>query len=384
MENLNTPCFILDIQALEKNVCDMKKALNKHYSNWIIGYSFKTNSLLYVIDYLKTHDCYAEVVSDQEYRLAKAVGYTNIIYNGPMKSLETFYEALNDQQIVNIETYREIEWLKKYNKPARVGVRVNFDLEQYCPNESACKDEGGRFGFCFENGKLKEVIDELQLLPHVEIVGLHLHVSTKTRSVNVYRAIAQVAKKVIEIYDLTVSYVDVGGGFFGGMPTKPSFETYFGAIKEILGDQYTIIVEPGASLIASPFSYVTSVIDVKDTSYNRFVVVDGSRNDLDPQFKKTNYLYALQTNSNLVHPKQVIAGFTCMEHDRLMVLENQQALMINDKIVFDKVGSYTMCLSPNFIKYYPEVYVYENGQYSLIRKRWDVEEYIAGAKKYGK
>ncbi len=382
MEKLITPCYILNKHLLDENITSMKNALNEHFSNWIIGYSFKTNSLLYVIDYMKHQNCYAEVVSHQEYELAKHIGYKNIIYNGPMKSQETFVEALNNNAIVNIETHREIEWLKNITKNVAIGLRINFDLEKYCPNESACGTEGGRFGFCFENGVLEQVIAEIKTMPNVTIKGIHLHVSTKTRSLNIYKAIANVAKQVIEKYNLDIDYVDVGGGFFGGMPEKPSFNEYFQTIKTILGDNYTIIVEPGASLIASPFDYLASVIDVKDTTYNRFVVLDGSRNDLDPQFKKSSYLYELHTKNADTICTQVVAGYTCMEHDRLMTLKNNVALQLNDRVLFKKVGSYTMCLAPNFIKYAPLVYLYEENEYRIIKKQWGINEYIAGAKKY--
>lgn len=382
MEKLITPCYILNKHLLDENITAMKNALDLHFSKWIIGYSFKTNSLLYVVDYMKHQNCYAEVVSHQEYELAKHVGYKNIIYNGPMKSQDTFIEALNNNAIVNIETHREVEWLKNIKQNVEIGLRINFDIEKYCPNESACGSEGGRFGFCFENGVLEQVITEIRNMSNVTIKGIHLHVSTKTRSLNIYKAIANIAKQVIEKYSLHIDYIDVGGGFFGGMPEKPTFNEYFQTIKSVLGDKYTIIVEPGASLIASPFDYLASVIDVKNTTYNRFVVLDGSRNDLDPQFKKSSYLYELHTNNSNTACSQVIAGYTCMEHDRLMTLKNAVALQLNDRIQFKKVGSYTMCLAPNFIKYAPRVYLYEANDYRIIKEQWGINEYIAGAKKY--
>ena len=46
------------------------------------------------------------------------------------------------------------------------------------------------------------------------------------------------------------------------------------------------------------------------------------------------------------------------------------------QIVYDKVGAYTMCLTPLFIKYFPDVYVEVNGEYILVRKAWKPEQYI--------
>lgn len=36
------------------------------------------------------------------------------------------------------------------------------------------------------------------------------------------------------------------------------------------------------AVIGAPISYVTTVVDVKDTEYNRFVVTDGTRTSIDP------------------------------------------------------------------------------------------------------
>ena len=42
-----------------------------------------------------------------------------------------------------------------------------------------------------------------------------MHVSTKTRSLNIYKTLAMMANKIIKEYDIQVDYIDIGGGFFG-------------------------------------------------------------------------------------------------------------------------------------------------------------------------
>lgn len=64
-----------------------------------------------------------------------------------------------------------------------------------------------------------------------------------------------------------------------------------------------------------------------------------------------------------------------MEHDRLMKLSNEQELKVGDKIIYEKVGAYTMCLTPLFIKYYPDVYIQEAGGLRIVRNAWHVQEY---------
>ena len=385
--NLPTPYFELDEKELLQNLNQLKNALKDNFSNYIIGYSFKTNSLPYVCNFIKNEGCYAEVVSYDEYELAKYLGYDDkkIIYNGPMKNKESFLRALENGSIVNVETIRELRWLNelRVDKSYEIGLRINFDIEKMCPNEATCGNEGGRFGFCIHNNEFENALKIIEDIKNVSLAGIHLHTSSKTRSINIYKAISDVAVKIIDKYKLELKYIDIGGGFFGGMPSKPSFNEYFSEVKKILKEipkieEMMIIVEPGASLIASPFSFVSSVIDVKKTNRNIFVVTDGSRNDIDPLMTKKNYICKISCCKNeVVEEKQVVSGFTCMENDRLFELMDFQRLSVGDRIRYSKVGSYTMCLSPLFIKYYPDIYTVDrNGKRKIIRNKWTWLQYI--------
>ena len=137
MFNLKTPSFILDYDELEKNLADLKDALSKEWGKYIIGYSYKTNSIPWLINYMKEKDVWAEVVSPDELSLAKSINYDydKIIYNGPIKTRKTMFDAINQGSIVNIDSNRELNWLLEYDRifesSKNVGIRVNFDLEHY-------------------------------------------------------------------------------------------------------------------------------------------------------------------------------------------------------------------------------------------------------------
>ena len=379
-----TPYYVIDQRELDDNFQKLKHALDTHWKNSIIGYSYKTNALPWVISHFDALGCYAEVVSEDEYHLAKHIGVAKdrVIYNGPIKTKETFLEAIANGCIVNIDSQRELDWLgDAAGKDGKIGLRVNFDIEESCPGQSQCGEEGGRFGFCYENGEFEKALGKVQA-QGFRVAGLHLHTSSKSRGLDIYRAIAEMACLLSETYGLELAYVDVGGGFFGGLPTKPQFDDYLRLMAEILGrcfspETTTLIVEPGMAVIGSPVRYVTTVIDVKDTPYNRFVVTDGSRTSIDPLMSKSNYFHRLVTEGQRdILPKQVVSGYTCMEHDRLFVASGKPELRVGDQIVYEKVGAYTMCLTPLFIKYFPDVYVDDGQTMKQVRKAWTPEEYV--------
>lgn len=379
-----TPYYVINQKSLDDNFEKLERALKKHWSNFIIGYSYKTNALPWIIRHFDRLGCYAEVVSEEEYRLAKLVGVKkgNLIYNGPIKTKETFLEAIRDGCIVNIDSEREIDWLNELPRKNRViGIRVNFDIERMCPGQSQCPEEGGRFGFCYENGEFSRAVTMLQE-KGARVSGLHLHTSSKSRGLDIYRAIAMVACDIQKEFRLDLNYVDVGGGFFGGLPTKPQFDEYMALMADILSTQFdkgrtSLIIEPGMAVIGAPVRYVTTVIDVKDTQYNRFVVTDGSRTSIDPLMSKSSYFHSYERSADSsIVPKQIICGYTCMEHDRLFEAIEEPALLPGDRIIYDKVGAYTMCLTPLFIKYFPDVYVERDGVFIKVREAWRPEDYL--------
>lgn len=382
---LQTPYFCIEKKALETNYKKLVLALERYWNNYIIGYSYKTNAIPWVIHFFQKQGCYAEVVSEDEYLLSKKIKRkdSHCIYNGPVKTKETFFEALEKKCIVNIDSQREIFWLKELKTPQKysVGIRVNFDIEKRCPGQSACGMEGGRFGFCYENGEFENAI-KLIRETGICLAGIHLHTSSKTRAVAIYEAIAEIACEIKTRYHLELSYIDIGGGFFGGLENKPQFDEYMERISVRLRKAYNpeqtrLIIEPGMSLIGGFVKYVTQVIDVKDSIYNRFVITDGSRIHIDPLMTKTGYFYELEADRKCSDniSKQVICGFTCMESDRLMILKDERELAVGDRIIYNKVGAYTMCLSPLFISYFPDVYIKEENDFRQIRKRWTPEEY---------
>ncbi len=383
--NVITPCFLINNDLIAEFSQEMITSLRKYWKNGIVGYSFKTNNSPAVISLFKKNGFYAEVVSSDEFDLAIEMGYSaeNIIFNGPVKNKETFIYALENGSVVNIDSKRELLWLKevdsKIKEKAIVGVRVNFCIENYCPGESQCGKDDGRFGFSYENGELKSAIEFLKE-NNVKISGLHLHCSSKTRSINIYKAISETAVKIIDEFKLELSYVDIGGGFFGGMPNKPTFDDYFAVAYENLKqyENVNLIVEPGMSVIGASIDYITSVVDVKETLNNRFAVTDGSRIHIDPIKRKTSYSYDVIHNAELknnLEKETILCGFTCMEDDRFFSLTDE-CIDVGDYVVFHKVGAYTMGLSPQFIEFYPRVYQICGDEIKIVREKVSAKDFI--------
>lgn len=390
MKNLQTPCFILDKEELEKSVKGYQDALKSNFKRSIVGYSVKTNSVPACMKLAGEMGAYAEVVSHDEWELARLCGFDrqHIVYNGPMKSKETFLDAVEHGAIVNIETKRELEWLKALDdqvsdgsKKFQVGIRLNINISHVSPEDADGENDNSRFGFSDETNEFADAVALIAKMPNVELAGLHIHRTAHSRSIRFYKQSIAFACKTIEKYGLKLDYLDVGGGYFGIFPNKPTYQEYSDAFFEVLTSHglqdLCVIVEPGNALVASCFAFLSEVIDVKHVEEKLwFATTDGSRNDLDPFFKKSGYLSEVfYDHETPVVKEQIVSGCTCLEYDRMFTLTDKPILSVGDRIYYRNVGAYTMCLSPMFIRYIPNVYLKNKGDYTLVREKWTAKEH---------
>lgn len=387
MNDIQTPYYVIDKSKLERNINCFTDALEKHWKNSRLSYSVKTNSLPWVMEYIYGSKVMMETVSDEEYLLSRKCGVQakDIIFNGPIKSSDILLEALRGGALVNLDSVHEVECLKKHKpKIDTIGIRINVNTDYLREEDISCRTEGFRFGFCYENGDVNRVIRILRSLYGNSLkIGFHLHCNSLTRSVSVYEGIARYVKEIIENSGFLPDFLDFGGGYFGGVEGQPDAHDYVRAIKNILGgivetEKVMLILEPGAAIIGSAVDLHTSVIDVKDTIYSRIVTTDGSRIFVDALWKKNAYSYSVAhkrtAHGNTKKKEQIICGYTCMDYDRIMRLEDCDEVIEGDEIIYHKVGAYSVTFGGPFIRYFPDVYVYD-GKMQLVRRRMSVDEY---------
>ncbi len=385
---MKTPCYIINKYELERSFDGFNSAMRSYFKHYIPSYSVKTNSLPYVLKTALAKGYFAEVVSDDEYALALGCGFkrNQIVFNGPMKSKETFLDAVEGGAMVNIETFREIEWLKclPQNQRYGVGLRMNINISSISPADQNHVDDNSRFGFSCESDDFDKAVAMINALPNVDFCRLHIHRTSRTRSIAFYCNLIDYAMTQLAKRNLTIDQIDFGGGYYGIMPYKPTYNEYANAISKALAKHrplsgITAIIEPGNAIVASAFSFEASVIDVKQHDGACYVTIDGSRIDVDPFFHKNSFfkeIIPINDEESAVVSKQIIGGCTCLEYDRLMELENERLLQPGDHIRFNRVGAYTMTLTPLFIRYWPCVYVDDGQKLTCVREKFSAEKLI--------
>lgn len=366
---MKTPYFLIHKSRFKNNCDDFLNSFRRYWPGKVsCGYSVKTNNHPLMIKLALEQKLYAEVVSEEEYKKVREYGFGDkqIIYNGPVKGKAKVDACIRGAKI-NVDNFKELEELvngcdNRNDKNINVGLRINFDLESMVPNETSTGNRVGRFGFCYENGDLEKAIHFLEGRS-VKLTGLHVHYTTRTRSLAVFEAIAQKMCEIYKKYQLQLDFIDIGGGFWGGrvMEGKPSMDAYARAITKILLETINpdteLIMEPGSAMSATVIDYITTVDSIKDIRNTRIVTVDGSFLHINPFMNQRVPTYILPKFQGETVPRQEICGATCLENDRFLVLENEKEIEEGERIIFTNAGAYTMSLVSEFIIKKPEVYL---------------------------
>ncbi len=378
--SLDTPCFVFDEPELRENFCDFDRAVKTAWSPLArVAYSIKTNPLTWILEVARSCGCMAEAVSGDELALALRCGFDphDIVFNGPIKTPDWIEWALNRGTILNLDSVSDITTVCHYangHPGIKVGVRANIELERFCPGQTITGNRGGRFGFCYENGELARAIAALRR-SGAEVAGLHMHVTTLSRSLDVYRVLSEHAVAIARENELDLEWIDMGGGYYGGgARNEGAYERYASVMAETLRtvadpQRCALLVEPGGAVVCTPGRYIGKVVDVKDTTAGRFVTCELSRINIDHEMKKTSYPMRFITDSEQIHPRQILCGYTCMESDRLCELTDKPELSPGDTVAIDFAGAYSMSFTPEFfIERPPAVYARnEQGDCTLIR-----------------
>lgn len=391
-----SPLFVLSEKTIRQNQRNAYRVFKNRYPRVQFAWSYKTNYLDAVCSVFHQEGSWAEVVSEFEYRKARALGIPgeHIIFNGPDKSVDALRAAIREGAMIHIdhfdELYHIVELTDTEKLKAKVAIRVNMDVGVY--------PLWDRFGFNYENGEAWQAIKRIVANPRLSLIGLHTHVGTYMMSAEAYRVaaskLATLAKSMHDEFSITLDYIDVGGGFASQntligqyLPAEevvPSLEQYADAISSGLfqlsikpEDLPTLILETGRALIDNAGYLITTVIANKRLSTGRrAIIVDAGVNLMFTSFWYKHKVQPAQQPS--VHTEDaVIYGPLCMNIDVLRDGIVLPTMKQGDRLVLNHVGAYNMTQWMQFITMRPNVVmVMEDGAVELIRKA-ETLEYLA-------
>lgn len=373
--------YLLDSGLYEDNYCKMLKAFQKYYTNTHIAYSYKTNYMPKLCRIINRLGGYAEVVSEMELELALNLGveYENIYYNGPYKKEKYIEEIMLGGGYLNIdagyETVIVSEIAERHrDKQFAVGVRYNMDIGQDVPS---------RFGIPKE--ELKCVVEQLNSISNLRVVGLHCHLPF--RSQDSFRDRMTNLKELLygEMKDYAWSYISLGGGYMGEVSEElagqfsfvpPAYEDYAKIVAGQMAEFYQncserprLIIEPGSALVANTMRFIARVVNIKRVRGKAIATLTGSTYNMNPSVKSVKRPITVYSDKESEQYEDLdMAGYTCIESDYLYK-GYSGSLSVGDFVVFHNVGSYSIVMKPPFILPDVPILEFEGNDICLIKRK---------------
>lgn len=386
------PFYLCDLDLLSRRFREFRDAFGLHFPRLAIGYSYKTNYLPALVRHMNSLGAFAEVVSAFEEWLARRVGVSGdrIVVNGPAKGRDLLRGAFHRGSMLNLDSVFEARLLAAEvggrGGGRGVGLRVNLRH----PESRAGR---GRSRFGLPRSGPEGVSAAVRVLADagIPVVGLHAHLSTRSRSLDVFRGLLAELAEASTGLSQPPQYLDIGGGFGrapAGMDLRfPALEDYAVAIRQELASRLSpipdllLVIEPGIAMVGDAFSYFAPVVEVRELDGRRLALVDGSVHNVRPT-RSPHPLPATALDSRLrpkggpLRPFDLV-GYTCMDDDYLGQDVALPDLEPGDVVRLDAVGAYTLVFKPPFIRPTPPVYVTEGGQTRLARRGESFEDLVA-------
>ncbi len=395
IDTYGSPLFVLSEKQIRRNYRAAYRAFSTRYPKVQFAWSYKTNYLNAVCNIFHQEGSWAEVVSGFEYRkaLGNGVPGNKIIFNGPLKSNEELLLAIENDSLIHIDHFEELNTLislseQTGNKP-RVGIRVNMDTGIY--------PLWDRFGFNYESGEAWNAITKVVNSGKLQLVGLHCHIGTYVQSTVAYgvaaNCLAELAARCKTGLQQSIEYLDMGGGFpssntlkgayLPGTDTLPSVDDFAEIIAGTLinsgfahQDLPLLILETGRALIDDAGYLLGTVIANKRLGEGkRATIVNFGVNILFTSFWYDHQISPAQDFSSTAE-NMVIYGPLCMNIDVIRENINLPLLNPGDNVVVHKVGAYNMTQWMQFITLRPAVVLIDEQQRPHLIKAADTLDNI--------
>jgi diaminopimelate decarboxylase len=381
---VGTPVYVYSTATLTRHYRVFEEALSG--MPHLICYALKANSNLAVVRLMASLGAGADVVSEGEYRRAKAAGVPGekIVFSGVGKTRVEMRVALEGGvRQFNVESEPELAALSEVATSmgvvAPVTVRVNPDVDARTHAKIATGKAENKFGIPI--GRAREVYAEAARLPGIEVVGIDVHIGSQLTELAPYEAafvkVAELAE-ALRADGHDIRRLDLGGGL--GIPYRRSNEApplpfdYGAVIRRTVGHLgCEIEIEPGRLIAGNAGVLISRVIWVKAGEGRDFVILDAAMNDLiRPALYDAwhDIVPVIEPEPGAEMRDYDVVGPVCETGDTFAERRPLPPLAEGDLVAFRSAGAYgaVMASEYNSRPLVPEVLV-DGDHYAVVRER---------------
>jgi diaminopimelate decarboxylase len=349
---------------------------------------------------LFSEGAFLDAVSPGEVFTALKAGFPSyrIIFTGTSVRDDELRFLINSKVTLNIDSLSQLNRLLRMTVPEVLSVRVNPEVGAGHHSHVITAGKNSKFGL-WEDDAIETYAKAKGA--GVEKFGIHMHVGSGVLDVEPYLfalgKLFSITKRVHDELGVKFEFIDMGGGL--GVPYRPEEKEFnlpafadqvISLFKSKITEQGlgepVFCLEPGRYLVSDASVLLTTVNTVKITPYKKFAGVDAGFNTLVRPAMYGSYHHILVANK-LGEPEEEVydvVGPICESGDALAKDRRLPKIEEGDLLAVLKAGAYGFSMSSQYnSRPRPAEVLVKNGKYELVRKREQLEDFLAG-QEYGK
>jgi diaminopimelate decarboxylase len=385
-----TPAYVYSAQS----IVDAYRAYDNAFGDLphMVCFAVKANSTLGVLALLAREGCGFDIVSGGElYRVLQAGGDpSRVLFSGVGKTPAEIELALtNGICNFNCESEAELAAIDviaaKLGKTARFSLRVNPDVDAVTHPYISTGLRDHKFGIDINDAPA--VYHRAKTFRHLRASGVDCHIGSQIVD---YSSILEAADKVLALIRILradghpIDHVDLGGGLgiaYQSADNAPAIQEFVSAVRARLGgENLTVMVEPGRSIVGNAGVLLTRVLYRKRTPSKEFVVVDAAMNDLiRPALYRAHHDILPLNHAPETSIVADVVGPVCETGDFLARDRALADVQPGEYLAIASAGAYGFVQASNYNSRprAPEVLI-EGNRWRIIRERETYEDLIRG------
>ena len=354
-----TPYYLYDLGLLDRTLHTLQQAAQEN--NIQVHYALKANANLPLLERIRQAGCGADCVSGNEVQRALDAGFDpdHIVFAGVGKTDAEINLALAaDIWCFNVESGAELAVLNELagqqDRRARVALRVNPNVDARTHHHITTGLESNKFGIT--QGELPAVLDALETLPHLELIGLHVHVGSQITDLAVFEELCTKVNELqnsLEARGLYLPHLNLGGGLgidYDEPDTNPipDFAAYFAIFENCLARRpgQQVHVELGRAVVAQCGALISRVLYVKHSQQTRFAILDAGMTELiRPALYGSRHLIQNLTSTAETQETYDVVGPICESTDTFGTAVSLPETQRGDLLAIRSAGAYGEVMS---------------------------------------
>ena len=362
LAELPTPFYFYDMDLLTRTLDEAGREAARY--GYKIHYALKANFDSRIMAAVRKAGFGVDCVSGNEVRTAVESGFSasEAVFAGVGKSDREIEYALSQGIFsFNCESREELEVIDsiagRMGKKARIAFRINPDVDPKTHRHISTGKADNKFGISYT--EIDEAIASLHELRHIEIVGLHFHIGSQIRDMQVFERLCgrvNAIKTWFSERGVVLRHLNMGGGLGIDYDSPdrepiPDFASYFAVFARCLETEpgQTVHFELGRSLVGQCGELVARVLYNKTTAAgSEVVILDAGMTDLiRPALYDARH--KIENLSSQAAPRTyTVVGPICESSDTFASGIELPATSRGDLLAIRSAGAYGMAMASRY------------------------------------